>query len=182
MNVLASQRSVDPVCLSSIARPAAGEIENSASRERVLGRNEPSDHGSRLLDLEEAPARDFCQRNGDVLLADLLKDTGLDGAGRHTIDGDVLVSELLRQGFGERNYASLGRAVRRQIRDAFFTGNRSNVEDTTIALPPHERHDGAATVKDRGQVDVHDVVPVRRCVLPQTRIRSGDTRVVDEDV
>src|SRR5215831_15637385 len=83
----------------SVSRPAAGDVEHRASRERAVLRREPAYQRSDLVDGDEAAHRDLREHVIDVLLLHLVEYRGLRGGRRDAVHQPPGPGELLSQRF-----------------------------------------------------------------------------------
>src|SRR5262249_62280358 len=81
----------------SVRRPAAGDVEHRAGRERAVLRPQPAHQRGDLVDRDEAAHRDLREHVVDVLLRHLVEYRGLRGGGRHAIDENTCLSQFLPQ-------------------------------------------------------------------------------------
>ncbi len=168
--------------IASIGCATATQVEHGPGCERVLLRDEPRDHRRNFFDEHEAASRDLRQHVVDVRLRALLENTRVCRCGCDAVHRDVMTRQLLAEGLGQRDDAGLRRAVGGRRRVSFLPSDRRDVHDAAILLLQHVWHDGAATEKNAGQVDVDHLLPGVYGVLPDERVRPGDAGIRYQDV
>src|SRR5215470_11856246 len=92
---------------------------------------------------------------------------GVDGAGRHRVDGDLVLGQLERDVAHEAVHAGLGRGVRRPSRVVGSPAGAGRHADDPAAAPAHHvRHRGARAQERGAQIQAQHEVPVLRLHLP----------------
>src|SRR5262249_2402586 len=81
----------------SVRRPAAGDVEHRAGRERAVLGSEPAHQRGDLVDRDEAAHRDLREHVIDVLLLHLVEYRGLRRGGCHAVDEHTGPGKLLPQ-------------------------------------------------------------------------------------
>src|ERR1041385_4874912 len=167
---------------NSVSRPSAGQIEHRSGAEGTVGRAEPGHERGGFLLQSESPHWNLGQHIVDVFLGDLLEDVGLDDGGGNAVDEDAGGGEFLPQGFGERDDASLGRAVVGGIGIALLAGNGGDIDDPPVTARHHAGNDLAATEEDGGQIHIDDLAPLFRRHFPGFFGDAGNAGIVDQNV
>src|SRR6476659_5667307 len=77
---------VDSSRRASVRRPAAGDVEDGASRKGTVLRGEPTDEGGDLVDFHEPSHRNLAPHVFDVFRFHLREDLGVSGRGCDAVD------------------------------------------------------------------------------------------------
>jgi hypothetical protein len=117
-----------------------------------------------------------------VGLRHLIEDAGSGCGWSDAIDGYVFVRCFFAERFSKRNDPRLCCTVGGGVCVSFFAGYGSDVDDSSVVLSQHVRHDGAAAEVDSDKVDVDDFFPGVDGVFPGLVIRAGNSGVGDENV
>jgi 3-oxoacyl-[acyl-carrier protein] reductase len=148
---------------------------------KALGK-ELATHDIAVNCITPAAARDLGQHVVDELLGDLIENPRAGGGRRDAVDRDVVGRELLAERLGQRDHPGLGGGIGAGGRVALLAGDRGDVDDPAVALLDHQRHDRAAAVEDRVEVDLDHLAPRVGRVLPQRMVGPGDAGIGDQDV
>ena len=166
----------------SIGRPAAGNVEHRAGRERAVFRRQPCHHRREFFDQDEARLRNLRQHEVDVLLRHLVEDRGLRRRRRHRVDEDVVLREFLAERFCQRDQAGLRGRVMRGVGVAFLAGDGGDVDDAAVLLLQHRRHHRLAADEGPVEIDAQHLAPFLEVGFPHRLVDAGDAGIVDEDV
>ncbi len=100
----------------------------------------------------------------------------VDRTGGQAVDVHPGRSDLEGQGRGQADHRHLGGAVRRPPDQRPLARHRGEVDHVTVAARDHGRQERPTDQEDAADVDVEDLVPLRRRDLGQRRDRPGDAR------
>ena len=110
--------------MHSVSRSSATKIECGRRRERVFLRQEPYRHRRDLRKFGEAISRNPDQHVFNEFGREAIEDRRLRCGGRNGVDGDPGFRKFFAQRLGEAKHACFGSTIGRDIRVAFFSGDR----------------------------------------------------------
>ena len=166
----------------SVGRAPARDVKDATGREGALLAGEPGDHRRDFLDLDETAHRDFRQHELDEFGLHLVKYVSLGSSRCNAVHQNVGLRQFLAERFGQPDQPGLRGGVVRCVRVALLAGHGCDVDDASIAIREHFRHDGVTDKERRDQVDVDHLAPDGRLQLPRLGIAARDAGIVDEDV
>src|SRR4051794_11334502 len=168
--------------VSLIRGAAPGDVVDGAGRKAEIGRAEKRDQRGDFLRFADSPHRDAAGHVGDVLVADLGQDRGLDYSRRHGIDQHTFGGNLFSDCFRQADHPGFCGRIRDRVRIAFLARDRGDIDDAAKAGVDHDGDDGFAAQEDAGEVDIHNLLPLVYTQLPDWGRASGDAGVVDQGV
>ena len=136
---------------------------------------------SHLLGLAQTACRDFLNEADKFLVVQEVIHLRINSAAGNGVDLDMAGGQLLGQSFGEGVDAALGSGVCYLAGSAADSPDRGNVYDLSLLLFHHHGHGQPAAVEYRGEIGVHNQVPVLWLhILEKSDV--GDSRIVDKHV
>ena len=113
-----------------------------------------------------------------MFFSHLIKDSRSRHCWGHAVDPYFRVGQFLPERFGQTNYTRFRRTIGGCIRIAFLSGDRGDIDNTSVAGLAHRGHNGITAVEYAIEIDFDYPPPFLYRIFPGRRVGPGDSRIV----
>src|SRR5512134_847540 len=111
----------------------------------------------------------------------MLSETGVDAAGHHIADANVVIAQVLHDSFAESIQTKLRCVISRSSLKRVLPGQTADIDDVSATTLLEIWDGGVAAVEHSGKIGIDDLLPLFRGDVADA-CKQADRRVIDEDI